>query len=331
MQVQNVLGDFCDNGFHSRLHMYPHQSLGIGIVNSITIPVTLSTNVLLIFSLVKTDQLRSISNRFVLLLSLSDCGMAVIVQTLVSLLFTTYRTRSVCEMEAAATFVTFFFGHLSGFSILSVSIDRCIHMTFLYKYNKIMTNARGVMAIVGCIIFACAFGTAYLLGIIYKKYPVINGIILVMDLIVIMTIYVVYTATYLRVKKHVDETAHLRQSGSKSPKIDKDSRKKPEYATAMAKTIFVILGTVFVCYVPYVTVSMVWVVKVTTSNVTTSPYLELTMYSTYLLVYLNSALNSIIFLNGNKKCKAFVLGMIKRHRNYEVSETLSTSTSCTSL
>ena len=55
---------------------------------------------------------------------------------------------------------------------------------------------------------------------------------------------------------------------------------------------------------------MIKVVTVTSSNEPTSPYLQLALYVTYFLTYLNSALSAIIFLNGNKKCKVFVLQKI---------------------
>ena len=136
MKTESAIGDFCDNPFHGRLLMYPNHSLGIGIINSIMIQVTLLTNALLIFSLYKTDQLQSVSNYSILLLTVSDCAMGLVGQTLVSLLFTKYRKTSICKIETTTTCLTTFFGYLSGFSILSISINRCIHMIFLHRYKE---------------------------------------------------------------------------------------------------------------------------------------------------------------------------------------------------
>ena len=311
MKTGSAIGDFCDNPFQGRLLMYPNHSLGIGIINSIMIPVTLSTNTLLIFSLLKTDQLQSVSNYFILLLTVSDCAMGLVGQTLVSLLFTKYKRTSICKIETTTTCLTTFFGYLSGFSILSISIDRCIHMIFLHRYSQIVTKRRVLITIMGCVILACMTSFSYLMGTFYKKYHIVKGVILLMDMTVILVIYTVYMSTYLRIKRHVDETAHLRQPGPRTPALKDEAghenKKKPKYSFVLTKTIFVVLGAAFISYVPYVTVSMIKVVRVTSSSEPTSPYLQLALYVTYLLTYLNSALNAIIFLHGNKKCRVFVL------------------------
>ena len=305
--------------------MYPNHSLFLGLMNSIMIPLALTVNAILIFTLVKTKQIRTVSNRFILLMTTSDCCIGLLVQTSVVILFTKYRTIPACKMEAAATCVTMFFGHVTGYSIMVIAFDRFIHMKFLYSYNKIITSARSIMIIVGCIGFAFIVSFSYLIGILYKQYRIANAIILGIDTTVIIGIYNTYFVTYCRVEKHTREIDDLRAEEQQESKSSYALRTKRDYSLKMARTIFIILAMVFICYVPYVITSMVWVIMATKLDANTRPYLELAFYATYLLVYLSSILNSIIFINGNKRCRLFLLRKFTQHVYDDVSETFDFS------
>ena len=318
METGNSIEDFCDNGFHSRIYMYPNHSLILGIVNCIMIPLSLTVNTALVYSLIKTNQVRKVSNRFILLMNISDCCIGLLVQTNVVVLFTKYRAIPACKMEAAATCLTMFFGHLTGFSILMMASDRFVHMKFLYRYNNIMTGKRSIMIIAACAGSAFLVSLSYLFGVLYKKYRTVNAVILGIDFAVITAIYSTYFVTYYRVEKHTREMDDLRPY---APKESPTPKPKPKYALRMARTIYIILAMVFVCYVPYATTSMVWVFTETKLDANKRAYLELALYGTYLLVYLSSILNSVIFINGNKRCKSFLLHRFTLYNYDEDSET----------
>ena len=276
------------------------------------IPIAFSANALLIFSMVKTKQFHNVSDRFILLLASSDCCVALISQTLVSLLFTRYRSLEVCELETAATIASLFFGHLSGFSILSISIDRFIHMIFLNRCDQILTRGRDLIMMVGCFVLACSAGVVSLLGTVYKKLSSVHGSLMLIDFIGILIISIIYIITYFRIRRHITETAELRQFGLNSPRAGRENSKRPEYVTKLEKTIFLILGTLLLCQIPYMTVGMICFIKEAKSELPLSPHLELTKYATYILVYFYSTLNAVIFLYRNRKCKTFLLVQIMR-------------------
>ena len=325
METSSTAEDFCDNGFHSRIHMYPNHSLILGIVNCIMIPLALTVNAALVYSLIKTKQIRKVSTRFMLLMTTSDCCIGLLVQTSVAILFTKYRTIPACKVEAAATCLTMFFGHLTGFSILMIALDRFVHMRFLYSYNNIMSRSRSIMIMVGCVGSAFLVSLSYLIGIFYKQYRIVNAVILGIDFAAITAIYNTYFVTYYRVEKHAKEMDDLRPEATKESKCSYALKPKPNLSLKMAKTIFIILAMVFICYVPYVATSMVWVFMATKLDANTRAYLELALYATYLLVYLSSILNSVIFINGNKRCRLFLLQTFSPYVYDDVSETFDVS------
>ena len=297
---QNMLPESCDNAFAGRIVLQGHQSITIAVLNFLMMPCTLVANIIVIAGLCRTRQLGTTVNNLFLCLSITDACIAVVVQTLVGVLFTFFREKPMCGLEVATQFLTFLFGHASGFTIVAVGIDRYVHMKYLQKYNAIMTRTRAKIMIGVSFTSAIGMGLAYTLSTVYNKYQWVNMIILLADLSAVIIIYVAYIEAYSRVKKHVKSTRGLR----------KGAKNAPSYAMSMITTILLILGAVFVCYVPYVIAGTIGFYQVQIKGRILSRNTAFLIYLTYLLVYLNSCLNAVIFIYKNDPVRKFFLGAL---------------------
>eukprot|EP00794_Sanderia_malayensis_P008102 gene8102-8970_t len=301
----------------------------IAVLNFIMIPCTLATNIALLYSLSKTRQLGSVVNNLFMCLCVSDCCIATIVQSLIAVLFTVYRHEHACYVEMSAQFLTFLFGHFSGFVIVVIGIDRYIHMKYLQKYDSIVTKRRAVLTLILCGFAALAIAAGYTLSTIYDVFQWLNMSILLIDLAAIMTIYTAYCQAYYKVKQHLKRTKGLRTTvaSPSSPRSKKMRPAAPSYAMSMIVTIVLILGAVFLCYVPYVCVGMMAFYRVQMKQQQLSPALAFSIYLTYLFVYLNSFLNAAIFIYKNDAVRKLLRSKLGITRSKKYDTTLTPSTS----
>lgn len=291
----------CNNAFVGRLALEEYQSTIIAVLNFLMMPCTLVANIVVIAGLYRTRQLGSTVNNLFLCLSISDLCIAVIVQSLVGILFTSYKQEPSCALETTTQCLTFLFGHASGFTIVAVGIDRYIHMKYLQKYATIMTKTRSKIMIGFSFAAAMGMGSAYTLSTIYDVFQWVNMVILLADFSAIVIIYVAYIEAYSKVKKHIKNTRGLR----------KGEKNAPSYAISMITTILLILGAVFICYVPYVIAGMIGFYQVQIQERRLLPGTAFLIYLTYQLVYLNSCLNAMIFTYKNEPVRKFFLGKLR--------------------
>ena len=290
----------CDNAFAGRVALEAHQSTIIAAINFSMMPCTLFANVLVILGLIRTRQLGSTVNNLFLCLSVSDSCISLIVQSLVGVLFTAYRQSPYCQLEMATQCLTFLFGHASGFTIVAIGIDRYIHMKYLQRYDVIMTKTRAKIMTLFSFAAAVVMGVAYTLSTVYNIFQWVNMVILLADFTAVIIIYTAYIEAYHKVKEHVKNTKGLRKE-----------KGAPSYAISMITTILLILGAVFICYVPYVTVGIVGFHKVQIKGEMLPSRVAFAIYMTYLLVYLNSCLNALIFICKNDPVRKFVLRKLR--------------------
>ena len=290
------------------MHLELWQRQVIVGLNSVLSVVTLITNIVVIVSIVKTKQLNNSSNIFICFLSISDCCLACITQTLVSVTFS--KQEFGCSFEIATQFATFFFGHLSGYCILAIAVDRMIHMKYLMKYSQILTRKRIYRICFTNISMALAVGIFYTMATIYDVYDVVNTIILIFDLTLVMLIFSAYLITYRKIHRHIKNTENLRIRENATSK-EKRSDDRPVYVTAMIKVIAKVLAAVWIAYIPYIIASLLWSYA-TNLYQTNARLLSFLLYLTYLLVSMNSTVNAVIFLKGNEDSRSFVVNALQR-------------------
>ena len=274
----------------SAMHLLKGNQLVVFAVLVLILSLCIFTaNALVIFGIVKTRQLGSVLNRFFLFLSISDCCLAGIGLPLnAAMLLKKHHRNENCTIEISVQFVIFLFTHFSGFMIVTIAIDRYIHMRYLQRYQVIMTKSRAGAVIAFGFGLSLLICTAYTISSVHGIFQWVNMVIILIDLAAAVTVYIAYKKVYSEVKQHLKRIENVRTSSQ-----------APPYAVAMIHTILFILVSTFVCYIPYEMMNAFLFFKVQINNQGLSSNLSLAVLSTHLLVYLNSCSNAIIFVYKN--------------------------------
>ena len=291
----------CENCWSDKVYLEFSQCQVIAGLNSTLSIVTLTSNIVVIVSIVKTKQLNNASNVFICCLSISDCCLACIAQTLIS--FTFLRQEFSCSLEMVTQFSTSFFGHLSGYCIVAIAVDRMIHMKYLTRYAQIVTRERIYMICLANIVMSLVVGVSYTLTTIYDVYDAVNTIILIFDSTLVILTFSAYLVTFRKIHRHIKNKENLRMRKNRRSKKKRSDR--PVYATTMMKVIAKIRAAVWIAYTPYITVSLVWSFAKDMYR-TNENLLSFVLYLSYLLVYMNSTMNAVIFFNGNEASSSFL-------------------------
>ncbi len=167
-------------------------------------------NSFLIHALRKLKKLKTISFKFILLLSISDiCDGVTTVNTNVMLyVFSADQKR----LRVILGFIfKYSFALFSFIMIFIIAIDRYIHLRYLSKYSTIMTNRRAIiMVAVG--VFSVASHTAVLIcARLFGFFPNVQVYLSIFILMCFITIFALYINSY-RELKQVAEKMNLDKS-----------------------------------------------------------------------------------------------------------------------
>ncbi|XP_065066127.1 uncharacterized protein LOC135692038 [Rhopilema esculentum] len=109
------------------------------------------SNSLLIFALYKSKQLRTFSNKFILIMTVSDLCLGIFAQPVLGAFWISSRQRNCLELKSVEFTVTFL-GYISFFMIITISIDRYLHVAKPIQYQTMMNNNRMTLLVVSCFI-----------------------------------------------------------------------------------------------------------------------------------------------------------------------------------
>ena len=295
------------------------ESISVGnrislVIANIIIGVSnIIANMFLIYALSRLKQLSKISYKLILCLSISDFCVGLILQPLVTVVMFVNGEELSCHSKLAAQSFSFLFCQFSGVMIMIITLDRYLHMKYLNKYSLYMTPRVANMLVAGnvlssiCIMLSSIFASKY-----HGFFPFQSGLI-VLDSIVILTIFIIYTSTYVSVRNREQGLQTLHNVN----KYQTGERKKVDikgcHHLALAKTMVFIVISLFICYVPYFIVGFIRPYKNYIRGKDPKESIDVLLLWSFVCVYLNSFLNVLIFVSGNKGLQRFMLAMVNKN------------------
>eukprot|EP00794_Sanderia_malayensis_P007459 gene7459-8281_t len=296
--------------------------------NVVVTLLNIIVNIFLIFALKATNQLRNLSCKLIACLSLSDICVGLVLQNVVSVLLTAFKSENGnCTVELVSQFLSYTFPQISGVMIMIIALDRWVHMKFLNKYSSMMNQRTACFMILGNVVFALGIAIVSVVASVYKKFFLFNAVLIIMDSIVILLIYVAYIFTFRSVRAHMkgmrrrakenDRVEDYHRAQSTTPALATTaaaagaiSKKVDKRDAQLAKTMVLILTSLTVCYIPYFVVGLYWSYVRYYKNTMTSLALDTLVWVSFLLVYMNSSLNAIIFILRNKQMRRLLKGLL---------------------
>ena len=275
------------------------QNLVVLISLLIISPVIFILNLLVVISLVKTKQLRNLSNFLLLLLSLSDCFVGTVTIPLEITLFSVFRMQRVCTLEYVVHFFVYFTTHFSAYLIAVIAVHRNVYVNPNLErqgYLSRLIQKRHGLTI--CIIVTLLVTvTEGLVSMLFYSEVIPMLVLVLVDGILFVSVYATYFWVYFKVWRFSKDNvaAQSRHQSSQD---------------RLAKTVAIILISMAVCYLPYIVVAATKGKSLEKQNLSSG--IQFPLYITLVLVLSNSAVNAVIIMVRCAAVRKYVVSAIFR-------------------
>lgn len=268
------------------------------------------TNSILVHSLRKLKKFNTVSYKFILFLSISDIcnSISLTVSAIAFYCATTEAQHAFIDVMRGG--MMFSFSNFSGFMIVSIAVDRYIHIRHFSKYNQIVTKQRATILVIFLIFMSLAFDAFVAIcrhyGVHFISQMVINSA-LVIGLAITCQLYF---GAYRSVKRRTN--AVNQDSRIKTSVVTPHRNAEQEFLLASA----LITITLVLCLSPYVIVSTIRFYDLKRFATKT----ELAIRFAEMLICLNSSFNAFILVSFNSETKRYVKRQLCRKTLTEVRQ-----------
>ncbi|XP_065065830.1 neuropeptides B/W receptor type 1-like [Rhopilema esculentum] len=266
-------------------------------------PITIVSNAALIYGLYKMEQLNTITNKFILVLNLSDLGFGIFILPSIAAMAALKGMYRNCVVELVIQYCAFLLAYFSFFMFMCVSMDRYLHVTKLKKYNKFMNEFR--MKVIVVFSFITSAIIAYI-SIAFPSFP-LQVVLNLSDLFGILFMFILYSMVFRRIATHAEKIKKmLRDAGENSG--NRETRRE----ISATKTIRFVLGALLVLYLPYNICSAIWTYYKYQEKRNPPLIINALEYWSYIIVFFNASVNAILFAYGNSIVRRILIGCIFR-------------------
>ena len=313
--------NICYSVYPNREDFKASNIVSLMVVNILISLLSISANSFLIYAIIKTRQTDRISSQFILCLSVSDCCVGIILQPIVILLLTDFAEVHNCALELTAQFLSYTFPQISGVMIVIIAFDRFLHMKYLNQYSTYMTKRRGGLLVAINVMLAFFIASCSLAASLHGKFFIFNTVLVGIEVSVAIVCIVIYMFTYRIVHQQTDQ---MRKEQLNMKILSPDASKNvPKQDLKLAKTLVFVLTVYSICYLPYLILGLVWSYYQYYKGDQVSQTLEILVWWSFILVYLNSSFNAIIFSARNKHILRLLRKVLCKARGTDLDQQTS--------
>ena len=287
-----------------------NQRIILSFITSVFSLPTIGSNVLLIYSLYKTRLYKTITNKFVIAMNISDLLTGILVLPLLLAHFLTNMKNVHCFATPVTTGIVYslqYFGYtlsyFSGFMLLTIAGDRYLHITRLLLYKSYMNHFKMKT------IITASFLLSNIVALFMHFIPSFY-LLLVLSLANILLMTVAYFFYYSLLRRIHNHAASSKITMNAAQKLD----------ISMAKTVKLLIGVISIIYMPYTVTSNIRAYYIYEERTNPGLYWDLAVLWSYMIVFSNAIVNSVLYGYTNKIVKAFILKRFKTSR-VQVQET----------
>ena len=251
----------------------PKHRVSMAIALTILILLTILSNAILMYTLYKTKQLNTISNKLIMIMSISDLCLGAIAFPMIVILRMKIHVLKGCALEKATAFITLSLSFFSFLMLYCISIDRYFRVMKMNRYNLYMNNFKMKMMIIASLTIAIIISLA---PIVYPSFEQQVVSVSIGSFFVTFAI-AVYIFLLRRLRSH---TRHLKILGRVGPNsnaasnstgtdtfghntegtngTDFRSTESGNSQLSTTKTIHVLLMCLSITYGPFQIISCFW-------------------------------------------------------------------------
>ena len=287
------------------------------VATSILSPITIISNSALIYGLYKTQQLTTITNKFILVMCISDLGTGIFVLPLIAIQVCLKDTIRSCTFEMYVLYMGFLLVYLSFFMLICVSMDRYIHVTKLNKYNQFMNEFRMKVAIVVSLVASASIAC---ITIMFPSFP-LQLTLNLSNLSGVLFMFFLYSLVFRKIAIHAEKFKRMLEEQGTIQSTGRETKRE----LSSTKTIRCVLGALLVLYLPYNICSAIWSFYRWDQSLKPTLALNIALYWSYVIVLSNAAINAMIFGYGNSVVRRFLFSKFCRGNNQVVPESMVSS------
>ena len=306
----------------------PKHHVSMAITFIILSLLTTLSNAILIYTLYKTKQLSTISNKLILVMSISDIGLGAIAFPMVAFFHIQRHVFKSCALDKAIAYVTLFFAFFSLLMLYCVSIDRYFRVMKMNKYNLYMNNFKMKVMIIASLTITTIISFA---PIVYPSFEqqVVSVSIGSFFVIFAIAVYIFLLRRLRSHARHFKKLSRVGPNGQVASSTGTDtfgnntvgtndtlsrSTENGSSQLSSTKTIQFLLIFLIISYGPYQIISCFWAYYKFQER--TDPGFRLTLFhfwASFIAVF-NACGNSWIIIFGSKRSRRFVSSLFRINR-----------------
>lgn len=316
-----TINKMCQTIYPPRNGIADQNIIALTSFNTASGLMNVTINLALIYGLWKLNLLRKTSYKFILCMCIGDACVGLFTQPTFSTLLLLKNAKNQCLHEIVAHSIQTAFCQFSVLMILVITMDRFIHMTYLTRYNIVMTRRRGFLLIISNLMITIMIALINMIASVYGFQFEIHMTTIAINTIIFIFIFVIYSKTYLAIRSRVQDSHLIRCNlpGSKmmtamdGRRLNLVKPEKYQHHHYFGKAMVFVLLALGGCYLPY------FIIITYTSylrfyaqkGVPIDNWKTVCLFWSMQLVYLNSTVNSIIVIFSSKQLKTFARNRLK--------------------
>lgn len=289
------------------------------VVESLIALSNIAINSFLIHLLRKQRRVASISQRFVLCLTISDTcvGITQIIYVFLRVLVDHIQGQFSTEFASVVYFLLFLFSPLSACLIIVIAADRYLHMQYLTKYNMVMTKRRGYVIVFLCFLINIGFAISTELSLLYGYFHAHQMGLMLLYILMISVVFLLYLRSYRSIRSRVKPS--FINSVSEPGGIPGTRNRLRDPNQEFFKGMMYVMISLVICYIPFIIMTVVRSILHLTGH-PINHTLNYALLWAYTLNFSNSSLNAIILIMLNRELKGRAFRMVRRTVTQEETE-----------
>ena len=266
--------------------------------------LNIATNSMLIYLMRRIRRLSHATYIFIFCICISDIciGCNQILCVILRVIMEGMDRVTTQRLALMSAFFSYLLEPLSATLLITIAMDRYMHLRYLTTYRIIMTRRRAVVTITACLVANLCFTFAVMLSIIHGIHDIFSLILAGTYITMLSAVTVFYIRAYRSVQTRVkDSSVHLKRQTRRGPSKPND---------AIFRGIAYILISLLICYTPYVLLRMAACILHIAGRPDKDAIYPLAL--AYVLKSLSASMNAIMLIILNKEYKRFVRKFVFR-------------------
>ena len=208
--------------------------------------------------------------------------------------------------------LSFLLMYFSPLMVFSIALDRFLHVYFV-SYSRWMSPYKAKLILVVLILLALSYATGTLWACSEHQMVAFNLLTSLIDITLFALTSALYICLFLKVYHSSMSIRQQQQQNGSSRNAN------ARHVTYLATKAFLILLSLFVCYLPYVRINVIIFVrkKELTKDSPTKLKLMFVYHLTICIALGNSGINALILLYRNRSIYQYINTVFKRSGNDE--------------